>query len=135
MKILVTGVAGFIGYHTVKNILYKNTNCKVIGIDSINSYYSKKLKLDRIKDLKKRFKKNFIFKKINISNKREIIKLFKGNNFHTVINLAAQAGVRYSLKNPDAYFNSNLKGFFNAACPIGTTDFGNLNTPSTSISA
>jgi len=113
MKILVTGVAGFIGYHTVKNILYKNTNCKVIGIDSINSYYSKKLKLDRIKDLKKRFKKNFIFKKINISNKREIIKLFKGNNFHTVINLAAQAGVRYSLKNPDAYFNSNLKGFFN----------------------
>jgi len=61
MKILVTGVAGFIGYHTVKNILYKNTNCKVIGIDSINSYYSKKLKLDRIKDLKKRFKKKLYF--------------------------------------------------------------------------
>ena len=113
MKILITGAAGFIGYHTVKKILYKNSNLKVVGIDSMNNYYSSKLKADRIKDLKKRFKKKFIFEKVNICNKKKIIKLFKKNNFHTVINLAAQAGVRYSLTNPEAYFDTNLKGFFN----------------------
>ena len=113
MKILITGAAGFIGYHTVLKILSNKKNLQVVGLDSINSYYSKKLKLERIKILKSKFKKNFVFKKINISDKKKIFDLFKKSKFHTVINLAAQAGVRYSLKNPDAYFKSNLKGFYN----------------------
>lgn len=113
MKILVTGAAGFIGYHTVIKLLSNTKNIKVTGIDSINNYYSKKLKLARIRDLNKKFKKNFKFKKINISDKKKIFQVFKNSKFHTVINLAAQAGVRYSLKNPDAYFKSNLKGFYN----------------------
>tara|TARA_B100002052_G_scaffold165878_1_gene151079 strand:- start:756 stop:1781 length:1026 start_codon:yes stop_codon:yes gene_type:complete len=113
MKILITGAAGFIGYHTVLKVLSKKKNIQIVGIDSVNSYYSRKLKLARIKNLKKKFKKKFIFKKINISDKKNIFKIFKTSKFHTVINLAAQAGVRYSLKNPDAYFKSNLKGFYN----------------------
>jgi len=113
MKILITGAAGFIGYHTIKIILSKNPEFKIIGIDSINNYYSQKLKIDRIKDLKKKNKKNFVFERINICDKKKLNKLFKKNKFHTVINLAAQAGVRYSLKNPEAYFENNLKGFFN----------------------
>ena len=132
MKILVTGAAGFIGYHTVKNICHKNTNFRVVGIDSVNNYYSKKLKFDRIKDLRKRHKKNFVFKKINICNKRKLIELFKKNNFHTVINLAAQAGVRYSLENPNAYFNSNLKGFFTLLEACRTFKVKHLISASTS---
>ena len=95
MKILITGAAGFIGYHTVLKVLSNTKNLQIIGIDSVNSYYSKKLKLARIKNLKKKFKKSFVFKKINISDKNKIFKLFKTSKFHTVINLAAQAGVRY----------------------------------------
>ena len=113
MKILITGAAGFIGYHTIKIILSTNPEFKIIGIDSINNYYSQKLKIDRIKDLKRHHKKNFVFKRINICNKKKLNELFKKSKFHTVVNLAAQAGVRYSLKNPEAYFENNLKGFFN----------------------
>jgi UDP-glucuronate 4-epimerase len=113
MKILITGAAGFIGYHTIKIILSTNPEFKIIGIDSINNYYSQKLKIDRIKDLKKHHKKNFVFKRINICNKKKLNELFKKSKFHTVVNLAAQAGVRYSLKNPEAYFENNLRGFFN----------------------
>ncbi len=113
MKMLITGAAGFIGYHTVLKILSNKKNLQVVGIDSVNNYYSRELKLARIKNLKNKFKKNFIFKKINISDKKKIFNLFKKSKFHTVINLAAQAGVRYSLENPDAYFKSNLKGFYN----------------------
>ncbi len=113
MRLLITGAAGFIGYHTTIKILTNYKNIEIIGVDSLNSYYSKKLKIQRIKNLKKKFKKKFSFKKINISNKKSIFKLFKTSKFHTIINLAAQAGVRYSLINPDAYFKSNLKGFYN----------------------
>ena len=107
MKILVTGVAGFIGYHTADRLLLNKKN-KVVGIDSINNYYDKKLKFQRLKNLKKKHKKNFHFKKINLCQKNSLVNLFRSHKFDKVINLAAQVGVRYSLKNPNAYFESNL---------------------------
>ncbi|MBD1161917.1 GDP-mannose 4,6-dehydratase, partial [Pelagibacterales bacterium SAG-MED15] len=85
MKMLITGAAGFIGYHTVLKILSNKKNLQVVGIDSVNNYYSRELKLARIKNLKNKFKKNFIFKKINISDKKKIFNLFKKSKFHTVI--------------------------------------------------
>ena len=109
-KILITGSAGFIGFHVSKFFLEKNY--KVYGIDNLNNYYDVKLKNDRIKLLKNNFK-NFKFSKIDISNKKSLEKLFKKNSFDKVINLAAQAGVRYSINNPDAYVKSNLVGFCN----------------------
>ena len=112
MKILVTGVAGFIGYHTADRLLLNKKN-KVVGIDSINNYYDKKLKFQCLKNLKKKHKKNFHFKKINLCQKNSLVNLFRSHKFDKVINLAAQVGVRYSLKNPNAYFESNLSGFFN----------------------
>jgi UDP-glucuronate 4-epimerase len=112
MKILVTGAAGFIGFHTVFEIL-KKKGFTVIGVDNLNSYYDVNLKKNRIKILKKKYKKKFIFKKIDISNKKKLNNLFRENKFKKVINLAAQAGVRYVKKNPDAYFESNIRGFYN----------------------
>ncbi len=110
MKILVTGCAGFIGYHLCENIL-KNTKVKVIGIDNINSYYSIKLKKKRLNLLKKN--QNFFFKKIDISNYNKLFTVFSKYKFDLVINLAAQAGVRYSVINPKEYNQSNILGFFN----------------------
>ena len=113
MKILVTGAAGFIGFHTVLKTYRKFKSIKIYGIDSLNNYYSPKLKKDRIKNLKKICKNKFKFYRLDITNKKKIHNLFKKNKFHTVINLAAQAGVRHSLKKPEDYFETNLKGFFN----------------------
>ena len=96
MKILVTGSAGFIGFHVAKKFL--DNNCLVYGIDNINNYYSVKLKKDRLKILKNY--KNFFFKKIDISKRLKVKELFKKNKFDGVIHLAAQAGVRHSLKKP-----------------------------------
>jgi UDP-glucuronate 4-epimerase len=111
--ILVTGAAGFIGYHLVKKIYKKfNNKALIVGVDNINNYYLPKLKLDRINDLKKKYK-NFIFKKLDITNHKDILKIFKKYKFNLVVNLAAQAGVRYSLTNPEKYINSNIFGFFN----------------------
>jgi len=112
MKILVTGAAGFIGYHTANRLLLNKKN-KVVGIDSMNNYYDKKLKYQRISKLKKTYKKNFHFIKLNLCQKKKVINLFKIHKFNKVINLAAQAGVRYSIKNPESYFKNNLLGFFN----------------------
>ena len=110
MKILVTGCAGFIGYHISQKLLkYKKYN--VVGIDNIDNYYDINLKIDRLNFLKK--KKNFQFKKIDISNKKKLLNLYNNYKFDVVLNLAAQAGVRYSIENPQKYFNSNLIGFFN----------------------
>jgi UDP-glucuronate 4-epimerase len=109
MKILVTGAAGFIGYH-LSSILLKN-NHHVYGIDNLNNYYDVSLKLSRLKNLKK--KKNFYFEKIDLINYKKLNSLFKKNNFDIVINLAAQAGVRHSIKKPFDYFKSNLLGFYN----------------------
>ena len=109
MKILVTGAAGFIGYHLIKKILNKNK--KVIGIDNINSYYDTNLKKDRINNLKKY--KKFSFYKIDLSNYKKLNDIVKKNKINIIIHLAAQAGVRYSIKYPRTYFKSNLEGFFN----------------------
>ena len=111
MKILVTGCAGFIGYHLSLKIL-KESNHVLHGIDNLNNYYDLDLKKKRIK-LLKNLKKKFIFSKIDIYNESKIDNLFKLKKFDCVINLAAQAGVRYSLKNPKTYLDNNINGFFN----------------------
>ena len=110
MKILITGCIGFIGFHLSKKLILNGHT--VIGIDSINNYYGTKIKLDRLKILKKNSKK-FIFKKVDISKYLYLEKVFKKYKIDQVINLAAQAGVRYSIENPKAYLDSNLVGFFN----------------------
>ena len=110
MKILITGTAGFIGFHLSRNLLLK-TNHEIHGIDNLNDYYSINLKKNRLKILKKH--KKFIFKKISIENKLSISKIFNLNNFKIVIHLAAQAGVRYSFTNPEKYLISNIHAFNN----------------------
>lgn len=107
--ILVTGSAGFIGYHVCKKLAISNQS--VFGLDNINDYYDVDLKLARLTELKKL--KKFKFAKIDISNKKKLEEIFKKNKFKQVIHLAAQAGVRYSIYNPDVYFKSNLTGFQN----------------------
>ena len=109
MKYLITGAAGFIGMHVAKSLLKKNKS--VIGIDSLNNYYDVNLKKKRLAKLKK-FKK-FDFKKIDISSAKSLNNLFLKTKPQIVINLAAQAGVRYSIKNPHEYVNTNVKGFLN----------------------
>ena len=109
MKILITGAAGFIGYHLTNKLI--KTKHKIFGIDNFNNYYSVKLKKDRVKDLINQ-KENLFF--INdICNKKFVNKIFKKNKFDIVINLAAQAGVRYSIKNPESYIKRNIIGYFN----------------------
>ncbi len=109
MKILITGSAGFIGFH-LSNFLLKQ-NLRVIGVDNFDDYYDKRIKVDRNKILLKY--KNYKFFKIDITDKKSLAKIFSKNKFEVVINLAAQAGVRYSLKNPEKYIKSNIIGFHN----------------------
>jgi len=109
MKILITGAVGFIGYHLSKDLL-KN-DFEILGIDNINDYYDPKLKMDRLEQLNQF--KNFIFKKIDISNNEQLSRAFNKFKPDKVINLAAQAGVRYSIENPFAYMESNIVGFLN----------------------
>ncbi len=111
MNILITGTAGFIGFSLAKYILDLNKKHKVYGIDVLNSYYSIKLKKKRL-DILKKYKK-FKFKKLDISNKKLLEKNFQNIKIDLLINLAAQAGVRYSLTNPEDYVYSNQLGFFN----------------------
>ena len=114
MKILITGVAGFIGYHLSKNLL--KSSFTVIGIDNINSYYEKQLKFDRLKDLEKLKNDKSLdweFIKADLEDENLLSKIFKEKRPEIVINLAAQAGVRYSLENPKAYISSNIVGFCN----------------------
>ena len=112
MKILITGAAGFIGSNLCIKLV-ENKKFKIVGIDNLNSYYDVKLKKDRIKEIVKNSKKNFNFFKIDITNEKELLSLFKKYKFNIVINLAAQAGVRYSLKNPREYVKTNINGFYN----------------------
>lgn len=109
MKILITGCAGFIGYSLSKFLLQKNY--KIIGIDSLNSYYCLKLKKDRLNQLLKF--KNFQFFKINLKNSKNLKNIFNKNKFYCIFHLAAQAGVRYSVDFPNKYIESNIIGFFN----------------------
>ena len=108
MKYLITGTAGFIGYHLTEELLKDKKN-KVFGIDNLNNYYSVKVKESRNSKLRKY--KNYYFFKTDITQFKKIEKIFKKISPDIVINLAAQAGVRYSIENPSSYINSNLLGF------------------------
>ena len=125
MKILVTGAAGFIGYHLVKSLI--EDNHEVIGLDNINDYYSTNLKFDRLKELginkdsakdflnlnSSNLFQNFKFIRMNLEDRENLPWLFEGEKFDVVCNLAAQAGVRYSIENPETYIDSNIVGFLN----------------------
>ena len=111
MNILITGVAGFIGYNLARSILKNNIKINIIGLDNINNYYSIVLKKKRLQNLKKY--KNFSFYKLNLENKKKVDLIFLKNKFDIVIHLAAQAGVKYSIENPRKYLDSNILGFFN----------------------
>ena len=124
MKILVSGTAGFIGYH-LANVLAKRGD-EVVGVDNINDYYDVNLKFDRLKDsgfekekieynklISSKKYPNYKFIKLNLEDRENLEKLFKEEKFDKVCNLAAQAGVRYSLTNPYAYVDSNIVGFVN----------------------
>jgi UDP-glucuronate 4-epimerase len=108
-NVLVTGAAGFIGFHLCKRLVEQGIH--VVGIDNMNDYYDVRLKQARLDQILPH--REFAFQKIDISDKEAMDRLFKSNQFDVVVNLAAQAGVRYSLENPHAYVGSNLVGFTN----------------------
>lgn len=125
MKILVTGAAGFIGFHVVKKLLLLE-NTEIVGIDNINDYYDVNLKYSRLEicginrdiisetvTVESKCYPTYHFQKLDVSDKIALCKLFDEHSFDYVIHLAAQAGVRYSIENPDAYVQSNLVGFAN----------------------
>ena len=127
MKILVTGNAGFVGFHVCQKLLERGDI--VVGLDNLNHYYDIDLKKSRLKILKKiaaKTKKKYFFFKIDISDREKIKKIFMKHKFDRVIHLAAQAGVRYSLENPEVYIKSNQVGFFNVidlACKFKVPHF------------
>ena len=112
-NIIITGAAGFIGFHLCKKLL--NKGYKVIGIDNLNSYYDLNLKKARLRNLSNILdkNKNWRFFEIDLLNKEELLNIFESNLPNIVVHLAAQAGVRYSIKNPSEYINSNIVGFSN----------------------
>lgn len=109
MKILVTGAAGFIGFHLSRRLLEEGHT--VIGLDNLNPYYDVQLKKDRLNHLE--LFDNFIFVDLDLVDRKGMANLFSKHRFDRVVNLAAQAGVRYSIENPHAYVDSNLSGFMN----------------------
>ena len=112
--ILVTGAAGFIGSNLVKRLMHDYPSAYIVGVDNMNAYYDVTLKENRLGELINMADHNqFIFYKNSIANKEFIDNLFASHKFDVVVNLAAQAGVRYSIKNPDAYIESNILGFYN----------------------
>ena len=109
--VLVTGAAGFIGSFLSERLLLDFEDIRVIGFDSVNDYYDIRLKESRLKKLQKH--ENFIFIKANLADKDKVSEVFREYSPQIVVNLAAQAGVRYSITNPDAYIESNIIGFYN----------------------
>lgn len=109
--VLVTGAAGFIGSFLSERLLSDFENIRVIGFDSVNDYYDIRLKESRLEKLQKH--ENFIFIKANLADKDKVSEIFREYSPQIVVNLAAQAGVRYSITNPDAYIESNIIGFYN----------------------
>lgn len=108
-NVLVTGAAGFIGYHLAERLL--EDGCNVVGLDNLNPYYDVTLKEARLERLQKKSK--FTFAQMDLAERKQLQDLFAQSKFDVVVNLAAQAGVRYSLENPHAYVDSNLVGFVN----------------------
>ena len=143
MKILVTGTAGFIGYHLAKKLLERGD--EVVGIDNINDYYDVNLKYGRLKELgidHTKIKENqplasntfpkHTFVKLDLADKEQMEALFKREKFDAVCSLAAQAGVRYSLENPHAYIESNIQGFMNILEGCRENSIKNLSYASSS---
>ena len=110
--LLVTGAAGFIGANLVKRLLNDFSRVKIIGMDSITDYYDIRLKQERLNELAT-YGDRFLFVKDSIANKQAVEDIFVKYQPQVVVNLAAQAGVRYSITNPNAYIESNLVGFYN----------------------
>ena len=117
MKVLVTGAAGFIGSNLVERLLATESPIEIVGLDSVNDYYDvsiKEYRLERLERLAAEHPESkWVFEKGNLADRELIDRLFEENDFEVVVNLAAQAGVRYSITNPDAYIESNLIGFYN----------------------
>ncbi len=114
MEILITGFAGFIGYHVTNSFLKNKKVTKIIAIDNFNNYYDIKLKKDRVSNLKKIDKnKKLLISKIDLKNFKKLHEFTKDHNIKFIIHLAAQAGIRYSFVNPRSYIDSNINGFFN----------------------
>jgi UDP-glucuronate 4-epimerase len=107
VKVLVTGAAGFIGFHTARALLARGD--EVVGVDNLNAYYDPKLKTDRLAILERHA--NFGFRELDISDRAAMEALFDGEKFQRIVHLAAQAGVRHSIENPHVYVQSNLTGF------------------------
>ena len=144
MKILVTGTAGFIGFHLAKRLLERGD--EVVGLDNINDYYDVRVKYGRLREtgiegdetieyakpIKSKKYGNYTFTKLNLEDRAAIEELFEKERFDAVCNLAAQAGVRYSLTNPHAYVDSNIVGFVNLLEACRHTDVGHLAYASSS---
>jgi len=137
MKILVTGTAGFIGFHLSRKLIERGD--EVIGLDSINDYYDVNIKYNRLKlkginrkdieyskIVQSENHKNYRFIKLKLEDKEQINKLFKEEKFDVVCNLAAQAGVRYSITNPDVYIQSNIIGYLNIIEAVRHNNVGHL---------
>ena len=109
--VLVTGAAGFIGSNLVKRLFKDYNDIKVVGIDSVTDYYDVNIKYERLKEIES-LNRDWTFVKASIADRDVVNDLFDKYHFSVVVNLAAQAGVRYSITNPDAYIESNLIGFY-----------------------
>ena len=130
MRILVTGAAGFIGSNLVKSIYKQMGEVEVVGIDNMNDYYDPRLKEERLEELSGY--PGFSFVRGNIADRKLIDEVFAQFRPQVVVNLAAQAGVRYSITNPDAYIESNLIGFYNilhASMPSSTVSTTSHSSP------